>query len=128
MKYKKLHHVGIIVDDLQRAIERFSGFGFSCKEVRELKEAGVRIAFFPLGDSLIELLHFDKSQEGSVGSEKGGINHLCFEVEDIDAAIRAFEENGAKLMEGFPKVMGNGRLAFFSPETTENVLIEVLQE
>ena len=34
MKYKKLHHVGITVEDLQPAIERFTGFGFSCTEIR----------------------------------------------------------------------------------------------
>ena len=130
MKYKKLHHVGIIVEDLQPAIERFTGFGFSCTEIRDLKEAGVKIAFFPIGDSLIELLCFepDKRQNGPAGSQKNAINHICFEVENLDVSIQDFQKNGAKLMEGFPRTMGQGRMAFFSPETTENVLIEILQE
>ena len=130
MKYKKLHHVGIVVDDLTSGIERFTGFGFSCKEVRELKEAGVKIAFFPVGESLIELLCFDpdKRQNVSEGAQKNAINHICFEVENLDDTIQDFEKNGAKLMQGFPRAMGQSRIAFFLPETTSDVLIEVMQE
>jgi methylmalonyl-CoA/ethylmalonyl-CoA epimerase len=130
MKYKKLHHVGIVVDDLDSGIERFTGFGFSCKAVRELKDAGVKIAFFPVGESLIELLCFDpdKRQTISEGAQKNAINHICFEVENLDAAIQDFQKNGATLMEGFPRAVGRSRMAFFLPETTSNVLIEVMQE
>ena len=130
MILKKIHHVGIIVEDLQRAIEKFTGFGFSCTEIRDLKEAGVRIAFFPIGDSLIELLYFepDKRQDAMASSQNGAINHICFEVDDLEATIEDFQKNGAKLMEGFPKAMGPARIAFFAPETTENALIEIYQE
>ena len=129
MGLKKLHHVGIVVEDLQHAIDRFVGFGFAFSEVKNIEEAGVTIAFFPVADSLVELLHFGKRKQNDVsGSMQAGINHICFEVEDLEASIRDFEANGAKLMEGFPRASGNSRMAFFLPETTENVLIEILQE
>ena len=130
MKLKKIHHVGIIVEDLQQAIEKFIGFGFSCTEIKDLKEAGVKIAFFPIGDSLIELLYFEpeKRQDALASSQNGAINHICFEVDDLDAAIEDFQKNGAKLMEGFPRAMGQARMAFFDPETTENALLEIYQE
>jgi len=128
MSYKKLHHVGIIVEDLQSAIEKFEGFGLSCTEIRELKEAGVKIAFFPVGESLVELLHFqpDRTQDAS-GAQTNGINHIAFEVENLDASIADFQRNGATLMDGFPRTIGQSRMAFFSPETTLNVLIEILE-
>jgi methylmalonyl-CoA/ethylmalonyl-CoA epimerase len=131
MELKSLHHIGIVVEDLQRGIERFKGYGLSCREVTEIKEAGVKIAFFPIGDVLIELLHFTKHEKGqntSVQSLKNAINHICFKVENLEAAIENFEKNEAKLMEGFPRAIGQGRIAFFQPETTENVLIEIMQE
>ena len=131
MELKKIHHIGIVVEYFQRAIEKFKGFGLSCREVTEIKEAGVKIAFFPIGDVLIELLHFiqpDKGQSTLVQSQKNAIHHICFEVKGLEAAIQDFEKNGAKLMEGFPRAIGHGRIAFFNPETTENVLIEIMQE
>jgi methylmalonyl-CoA epimerase len=129
MGLRKLHHVGIVVEDLRRAIDKFVGFGFACKEVRNLKDAGVTIAFFPVASSLVELLYFEpEKRNAALGSERAGINHICFEVDDLEAGIRDFEANGARLMEGFPRMSGDSRMAFFYPETTENVLIEILQE
>ncbi len=129
---KKMRHVGIIVEDLERAIKKFEGFGLACNEVIERKEEGIRIAFFPIGDTLIELLSFSPDKEWDsvhtvVRSQKGAINHLCFEVDDLEASIRDFEKNGAKLLEDCPRVGAHGRVAFFYPETTEGVLIELCE-
>jgi methylmalonyl-CoA/ethylmalonyl-CoA epimerase len=129
---KKMRHIGIIVEDLDQTIKKFEGFGLKCTEVIEKKEDGMRIAFFPIGDTLIEFLNFspDKGWDPFhtvVRSQKGAINHLCFEVDDLEAAIRDFEKNGAKMVEGSPRAGAHGRVAFFYPETTEGVLIEICQ-
>ena len=129
---KKMRHMGIIVEDLDRTIKKFEGFGLTCNEVIERKEEGIRIAFFPIGDTLIELLSFspDKGWDPVhtvVRSQKGTINHLCFEVDDLEANIRDFKKNGAKLVEGCPRAGAHGRIAFFYPETTEDVLIELCE-
>jgi methylmalonyl-CoA epimerase len=127
---KKIRHIGIVVENFERTINKFRAFGFSCTEVMELKEIGLRIAFFPIGDTLIELLYYtgpDKGHDTVVRSQKGAINHLCFEVDDLESSIRDFEKNGAKLVEGSPKKGAHGRIAFFHPETTEGVLIELCQ-
>ena len=55
---RKLRHIGIIVEDFDQAVKRFEGFGFNCTEVQEKKDDGLNIAFFPIGDTLIEFLHF----------------------------------------------------------------------
>ncbi|MBI5968095.1 MAG: VOC family protein [Deltaproteobacteria bacterium] len=127
---KKIRHIGIIVEDFERAIERFEGFGLSCTEVKENKAHGVRVAFFPIGDTLIEFLNYtspDKGHDSVVRSQKGAINHICFEVDNLEASIRDFEKKGAKLVEGDPRPGAHGRIAFFYPETTEGVLIELCQ-
>ena len=129
---KKMRHVGVIVEDIDRTIKKFEGFGLTCNEIIERKEEGSKIAFFPIGDTLIELLGFstDKGWDTIhtiVRSQKGAINHICFEVDDLEASIRDFEKNGAKLIEGSPRPGAHGRVAFFYPETTEGVLIELCE-
>ena len=127
---KKIHHIGIVVKDFDHAITRFKGFGFPCTEIKELQELGIRIAFFSIGDALIEFLYYTqpvKESDALVRSKKGAINHICFEVEDLEASIKDFQKNGAKLVEGYPRTGASGPLAFFYPETTEGVLIEICQ-
>ncbi len=127
---KKIRHVGIEVKDLVGAIEKFKGFGLELSEIREVRELGVQVAFFPIGDTLIELVYYvepDKLDRNVFRSQKSAINHICFEVEDLDQSIQDFEKSGAKLVEGYPKSGAHGRVAFFYPETTENALVEICQ-
>ena len=53
-----MRHIGIVVEDFERAIGRFKGFGLHCSEVIERKETGMKYGFFPIGDTLIEFLWF----------------------------------------------------------------------
>ena len=118
---KKIRHVGIMVDDLDEAIRRFAAFGIPCTETGENKKIDLRVGFLPIGDSALELLYHSRPDTGDdpmstiVRSQKGALNHLCFEVDDLDAAIRTFQESGAKMVEGCPRPGAHGRIAFFHP-------------
>lgn len=130
---KKIQHLGIIVEDLDRKIKKFEGFGLRCTQVIEKKDDGLKLAFFPIGDTLIELIYSALPTKewdhltNVVRSHKDAVNHICFEVDDIDAAIRDFEKNGAILVEGSLKAGATGKIAFFYPETTEGILIELCE-
>jgi methylmalonyl-CoA/ethylmalonyl-CoA epimerase len=129
---KKIHHLGIIVDDLENKIKRFEGFGLHCNQVVENKEGGYKIAFLPIGDTLIELISYSPDKEPDhmskvVRAHKDVINHICFEVDDIHTSIQDFQKMGAKLIEGSPRKGITGQIAFFYPETTEGLLVELNQ-
>jgi methylmalonyl-CoA/ethylmalonyl-CoA epimerase len=130
---KRIRHIGVIVEDFERALERFKGFGLPCTEVIESKEVGAKIAFMPIGDTALEVIyHTSPAKDGDkvghvVREHKGVINHVCFEVDDLEASIQDFEKKGAKLVEGCPKRGAHGRIAFLYPETTENLLIELCE-
>jgi len=130
---KKLRHIGVMVENLERAVERFKGFGLPCTEIKEIKQIDVRIGFLSIGDTSIEIIcHMgpDKGDDPTVlvvRGQNGTINHLCFEVDDLEATIQDFERSGAKLVEGCPRPGAHGRIAFFYPETTEGVLIELCE-
>lgn len=130
---KKLRHIGIMVDNFDQALGQFKGFGLECMETKEDKRIDLLAGFFSIGETSIELLHHTKPDKGDdimssvVRSQKGAINHLCFEVDDLEASIRDFERNGAKMIEGCPRKGAHGRIAFFYPETTSGVLIELCE-
>jgi hypothetical protein len=59
--FKSFDHIGIVVRDLDKAISELSFFfAFECREQIEIKEAGIRIAFYPLGAGQMELLEWQK--------------------------------------------------------------------
>lgn len=130
---KKLRHIAIMVDDFEQALDQFKGFGLACSEIKEDKKIDLLAGFLSIGGTAIELLHHTKPDKGDdrvsgvVRGQKGAINHLCFEVDDLEASIKDFEGKGAKLIEGCPRPGAHGRIAFFYPETTSGVLIELCQ-
>jgi len=130
---KKLRHIGVMVENFDQAIQQFTGFGLTCSEIKEDKEIDLQVGFLSIGDTAIEILHHTKPDRGDnlmssvVRGQKGAINHLCFEVDDLDASIRDFERNGARIIEGCPRPGAHGRIAFFYPETTGGVLIELCE-
>jgi methylmalonyl-CoA/ethylmalonyl-CoA epimerase len=130
---KKLRHIGVMVGNLEGAIEKFKGFGLPCSEIKENKQMDLRIGFLPIGDTSLEIICHTGPDKGDdpmvrvVRGQKGVINHLCFEVDDLEATIQDFERSGAKRVEGCPRPGAHGRVAFFYPETTEGVLIELCE-
>jgi methylmalonyl-CoA/ethylmalonyl-CoA epimerase len=130
---KKLRHIGVMVENFDQAIQQFTGFGLTCSEIKEDKKIDLQAGFLSIGDTAIEILHHTKPDRGDnlmssvVRGQKGAINHLCFEVDDLDASIRDFERNGARIIEGCPRPGAHGRIAFFYPETTGGVLIELCE-
>jgi methylmalonyl-CoA/ethylmalonyl-CoA epimerase len=129
----KVNHIGIMVGNLDRAIEKFKGFGIPCTEIKEAPKLNARIGFLAVGDTSLEMISFtgppqaDNTMDLIVRGNKGVINHISLEVDDIEKSIKDFEAAGAKVIEGCPKEGAHGRIAFFYPETTEGVLIELCE-
>jgi len=53
-----------------------------------------------------------------------GIHHICFGVENVEAALRHFEAQGIELLNRTPRRTENGDLiAFLNPKSTNGVFI-----
>ena len=130
---KKIRHIAINVKDIDSVVRKFEAYGLPCTERIEKEDLGQRIAFAPIGDTLIEFISFIDPNKVQADFHKvvrgitGVINHICFEVDDLDVSIKDFERVGAKQVEGSPKPGAHGRVALFYPESTEGVLIELCQ-
>jgi hypothetical protein len=63
--FKKFDHIGVVVENLPKAMDALAHFfDLECQEVIEIKEAAIRIAFYPLGSGQMELIEFQKPIEG----------------------------------------------------------------
>jgi len=132
MMLKKIDHIGVAVQSIEKSIPLFRDLlGIPLKKVYESDTIKTKIAFFPLGDSTIELIEaLDPSSPVAKFVQKRGegIHHICFGVENIEAALRHFEANGIELINKTPRRTENGDLiAFLNPKSTNGVLIELVE-
>ena len=126
----KINHLGIAVKNLDEAIAFYRDtLGLDVSHVEEFED--MRIAFIPVGESELELLE-PTDPDGAIGryiAKYGpGIQHVAFEVDDVDATVRDLQAKGAQLIDTAPRPgADNTRIAFLHPKGAGGVLIEVCQ-
>jgi len=130
--FKKIDHLGIAVQDMKAAIELYKdvlGLEFAGEE--EVVEQKVRTAFFPLGESSIELLE-PTSPDSPIAkfiAKKGpGIHHIAIRVDDVVEAIKEMKAKGMQMIDEIPRNGAHGaKIAFIHPKSTPGVLLELCQ-
>ena len=128
----KLDHIGIAVEDIEKAVETYERLGFTVESVDDVPGFGVRVAFLPMESGNVELVQpvKDDSAMAKYLEKKGeGIHHLCFEVYDIRAELKRLEAAGVQLVDKVPRTGAHGTLvAFLHPKSTGGVLIELAEK
>ncbi len=128
----RLNHVAIVVPDLEVAASLYRNtLGATVSEPVPLPEQGVTTVFVELPNSKIELLH--PLGEGSPvaafleRNPKGGMHHLCYEVQDIHDAIDRMQTQGATVLgDGKPSIGAhNLPVVFLHPKDFCGTLIEL---
>ena len=128
----RLDHIAIAVPDLQAAIIRFAeDFGLKLAGKEDVPTEHTSTAFLPIEGTQIELIH-PMDGQGSVqkflDKRGGGIHHLCFESDDIDADMKRLTAKGYRFLSDAPKPGAHGtRVAFIHPKSTDGVLIELAE-
>lgn len=127
-----LDHIAIAVPDLNAAIERFMGdFGLSFDGTDDVIAAQTKTAFFSLPPTHIELVHpLDGAGPIAKYLEKrgGGIHHLCFRTDNIDADVARLRGKGYQFLSDEPSPGAHGaRVIFIHPKSCDGVLIELSQ-
>lgn len=130
MKIKRIEHVGVIVKDVAASRKLWEDcFGIKLDAVEE--NAARRLALYPVGESMVELIAGttpDSRHARMIAEGKGGLNHICFEVENIDEALAELKAKGIPLIDSVPRIGHAGcRIAFIDPSATENCLIELAE-
>ena len=129
MKILKVDHIGIAVKSLTESARLYELLGISASGVEEVAEQKVKVAFYPLGDTEIELLE-STSPDGPIAKyiEKNGegIQHLALRVENIEEALAELKEKGVRLIDEKPRYgAGGAKIAFVHPKSTGGILLEL---
>jgi catechol 2,3-dioxygenase-like lactoylglutathione lyase family enzyme len=121
----KAHHIAIYTRDLPR-LEAFYTRTLGFLVARRWHEAG--IVFVDVGGLWIELTRQDAPDDGSrprALDEGVGINHLAFQVDDVDRSFQALVDKGVRALAA-PADYQNVRVAFLEdPDGNVLELIEV---
>ena len=124
----RLAHIGIAVRSLDEILPFYRDI-LGLPEVPLDNADGAVIAGLSAGEPLVELLEAE-SKDSPIGrfvAKRGpGIHHICFSVDDLDAALERCKAAGIRLIDESPRIGAEKkRIAFLHPSSTAGVLIEL---
>jgi len=129
---KKINHIAIAVSNLEEAAGFYQTvMGLTLSGIEVVTAQKTKVGFFKIGESNIELVQPAEPDSPLVKflETKGqGIHHICLEVDDIEAEVKAFLEKGATMVDQKPRPGAhNTRVAFVHPKSSGGVLIELCE-
>ncbi len=101
----RIDHVTIVVKDLEES-EEFYSKGFGLKLIRSWEREGLKSKLFGKeGKALIELWKYSKHETAEHNKNKHeiGLNHIAFQVEDVESKIKELKNLGAKIIKNVQK-------------------------
>jgi methylmalonyl-CoA/ethylmalonyl-CoA epimerase len=128
----KFNHMGVVVRDVDEAVEYYQSLGIVDKATDRItmegKKAKLVGRFIHIGSLLIELwqpVRGETVQQEFLNSRGEGVNHIAFHVDDL-------AREKAKLVEkGIPVVFSvkdqEGDMAYFDARKVGNIIIELIQ-
>ena len=131
----KLNHVGVATPSIAESIKLYRDVlgATSIGEPFDLPAQGVKVCFIDLPNAQIELIEPYDDSSPIVGflakNPKGGQHHVCFEVEDIHAAVAESRAKGLTILgTGEPRIGAHGTpVVFLHPREMGGVLIELME-
>jgi len=127
-----VHHVGIAVDDLETAVERYrQTLGIEPSHRERIEDQGVEEVLFDVGGSAIQLLGAlgPETPVGTFLDRRGpGVHHVAYGVTDVASALERLRTLGVRLVDEAPRRGSRGTtIAFVHPSGMGGVLVELVQ-
>jgi len=129
---KKINHIAIAVNNLEEAAKFYQNvLGLTLSGVEVVTAQKTKVGFLKIGESNIELVQPAEPDSPLVKflETKGpGIHHICLEVDDVEAEVKAFLEKGATMVDQKPRPGAHHtKVAFVHPKSSSGVLIELCE-
>ncbi|QDG49909.1 methylmalonyl-CoA epimerase [Persicimonas caeni] len=128
----KIDHIGIAVRSIDEKMGLYrDALGLEFEGTDVVEEQGVKVAFFRLGESMLELLEplDDTGPVARFLDKYGeGIHHIAAGTDDIEGARARMTEHQIRLLSDEPLDGAHGKLiTFMHPKDTGGVLFELTQ-
>ena len=131
-KNKKINHIAIAVPDIKEAALKWQqALNMKKSEIIILKEHGVKVVFLEFSNLKIELLEpiNNKSPISKFleKNPKGGMHHICFEVENITETINSLKNKKINILgNGNAKIGAHDKpVIFLHPSDLSGTLVEL---
>lgn len=126
-----LHHVALVVADLDAAIAAYRALGFTGGERFTIAEQGVELVTLQAGSSWLEII-CPLDPDGPIArfmAKRGeGVHHVAYGTTDLEQALARLHAAGVRLIDREPRTGAHGwRIAFLHPESCGGVLTELVQ-
>ncbi len=126
-----VHHIGVVVADIEEAKKPYETiFGMEVVKVFDVEAFSAKVAFLPVNNTYIELVQPTNPDDGLGRFLKngGGLHHICYEVENIEATISQLQKQKVRLIPGEPQwTPCFEKTLFLHPKDTGGTLIELVQ-
>jgi len=129
---KKINHIAIAVPDIKEAALKWQqALNMKKSEIIILEEHGVKVVFLEFSNLKIELLEplNNKSPISKFleKNPKGGMHHICFEVEKITETINSLKNKNINILgDGNPKIGAHDKpVIFLVPSDLSGTLVEL---
>ena len=129
---KKINHIAIVVPDVKEAALKWQqALNMKKSEIIILEEHGVKVVFLEFSNLKIELLEplNNKSPISKFleKNPKGGMHHICFEVEKITETINSLKNKNINILgDGNPKIGAHDKpVVFLHPNDLSGTLVEL---
>ncbi len=129
---KEIDHIGIAVNDLEKAMSIYTDIlGLESEGMEVIEEQKILSATILVGGVKIELLQ-PTHPDGPIGKfieKKGeGMHHIAFMVENIDESLKELSAKGVNLLDEKARIgAGGAKIAFIHPKDMKGVLIELVE-
>jgi methylmalonyl-CoA/ethylmalonyl-CoA epimerase len=132
MTVLRIDHIAVVVPELKAALEFWgAALGLSVEHIEEIADQETLVAMLPVGESEVELVQPTTETSGMarfMAKRGAGLHHICFQVDDIDAALARLKDEDIQLINEQPVTGASGRrVAFVHPRSATGVLVELVQ-
>jgi methylmalonyl-CoA epimerase len=124
----RIAHVGVAVTSITEALAFYQDVLGLRPRAPDAAD-GATVVSLPFGGPEVELLE-PSSPDSPIAkfiAKRGpGIHHICYEVDDLDAALARCRAAGYRLVDEQPRSGAHGRrIAFVHPKSTGGILLEL---
>ena len=128
-----VHHIAIVVKSIAEARKTYQGaLGLRAGEPEFVADQKVNVLVVHAGSQRIELVEpasDDSPVSRFLAQRGGGLHHVAYRVDDIDAAIAKLKAAGVRMIDEQPRAGAHGtRIAFVHPQSLGGVLTELVED